>query len=291
MATPELPGVCPSCGKENPPASPVCHFCGASATSRIRLSAMGLGIALLLVITAVHFYQAATYRPDYAPLAALTAERNFERVRVKGRITDIRVIRQQYDHHQVRIEIQGEDAGDHISVRLEGEPANDFLANPSWLNRGDVIDVAASLYAGEGYRHLSVSSMQFIKLLEKGTDRGIPAAAAPAELRYATRPPPPRTTVAELLANSEKFRDQVVIARPLEVTETPQGAPFFRAADKGRPQPDLVIIGFKGTQPKVGDPISVRGKFTYYAKKGYWEIQVRNEDQSGVMVLADQPGE
>ena len=137
MATPELPGVCPSCGKENPPASPVCHFCGASATSRIRLSAMGLGIALLLVITAVHFYQAATYRPDYAPLAALTAERNFERVRVKGRITDIRVIRQQYDHHQVRIEIQGEDAGE-VADYLRAEmlaPGNILLDPESELMR------------------------------------------------------------------------------------------------------------------------------------------------------------
>lgn len=293
MATPELPGVCPSCGKENPPDSPVCHFCGASTTSRIRLSAMGVGIILLLVITAVHFYQAVTYRPDYAPLASLTAERNFERVRVKGRVTDIRVIRQQYDHHQVRIEIQGEDGGDRISVRLEGEPANDFLVNPGWLSRGDVIDVAASLYAGEGYRHLSVSSMQFIKILEKGADRGPPAGAGstPAAPREATRPPTPRTTVAELLAAPEKFRDQVVIARPLEVTETPESAPFFRAGDKGRPQPDLVVIGFKGTPPKVGDPISVRGKFTYYAKKGYWEIQVRNADQGGVIVLSEEPGE
>ena len=294
MATPEIPLNCPSCGKENPPGSAVCHYCSASTVERIPLKIVGIGIGLLIVIAATHFHLAATYEPDYASIPSLTAERNFERVRVKGRVTNLRIIREAYDHHQVRIEIEGDPAvskfpDNRISVRLEGEPANDFLTDPGFLGRGDLVDVAASLYAGEGYRHLSVSSKQFIKVLEKGTG-GAFAAEAGGESRtnrYAPSVPAPRTTVAELLADPEKFRGQVVIARPLEVVEVPAGLPFFRVGDEGKPQPELVVIGYKGELPKVGDQISVRGAFTYYEKKGYWQIQVRDWDKGGVIVLSE----
>ena len=95
MATPEIPRCCPSCDKENPPESAVCHFCGASTVERISLKIFGVGIVLLLIIAAAHFYLAASYEPDYAAIPSLTAERNFERVRVKGRVTNIQIIREE----------------------------------------------------------------------------------------------------------------------------------------------------------------------------------------------------
>ncbi len=291
MATPEIPRCCPSCGKENPPDSTVCHFCGASTVERISLKIVSLGIVLLLAIAAAHFYLAMSYAPDYAAIPSLTPDRNFERVRVKGRVADVQIVREAYDHHQVRIELEGEGGGgrysdNRISVRLEGEPANDFLSNPGFLNRGDLIDVAASLYAGDNYRHLSLSSMQFIRILEKGSGAPIDPSAASGS-RYAPAAPAPKATVAELLADPEKFRDQVVIARPLEVVEVPEALPFFRVSDEGKPEPQLVVIGYKGELPAVGDQISVRGKFIYYEKKGYWEIQVRDWDKGAVIVLTD----
>ena len=292
MATPEIPRSCPSCGKENPPESAVCHFCGASTVERIPLKILGFGIALLLVIAAVHFYLASSYEPDYAAIPSLTAERNFERVRVKGRVTNVQIIREEYNHHQVRIEIAGDESisrfpDNRISVRLEGEPANDFLSNPGFLNRGDLVDVAASLYAGEGYRHLSVSSAQFIRILEKGSAEQGGSGNEGGDARYAPSTPAVQTTVAELLADPEKFRDQVVIARPLEVVEVPEAVPFFRAIDEGKAEPQLVVIGYKGAPLSAGDKISVRGKFIYYEKKGYWEIQVRDWDRGAVIVLSE----
>ena len=296
MATPEIPLNCPSCGKENSPGYAVCRYCGASTVERIPLTIVGIGIFLLLFIAVVHFRLAANYEPDYAPIPSLTAERNFERVRVKGRVTNVRIIREAYDHHQVRLEIEGDPAvsrfpDNRISVRLEGEPANDFLADPGLVRQGDLVDVAASLYAGEGYRHLSVSSAQFIRVLERGSEDDAAADRAEGSDRYAATEPPARTTVAELLADPEKFRDKTVIARPLEVVEVPAALPYFRVCDEGQPEPQLVIIGHKGPAPAVGDKISVRGKFIYYEKKGYWEIQVRNWDKSGVIVLADEASE
>ncbi len=292
MATPEISRRCPSCGKENPPESAVCHFCGASTVERIPLKILGFGIALLLIIAAAHFYLAATFEPDYASITSLTPDQNFERVRVKGRVTNIQIIRQAYDHQQVRIEITGVDSvsrfpDNRISVRLEGEPANDFLSNPSFLHQGDLVDVAASLYAGDGYRHLSVSSAQFIRILEKGGGEGADVGGADEASRYAPSAPAVQTTVAELLGDPEKFRDQVVIARPLEVVEVPKALPFFRVSDEGKPEPQLVIIGYKGDLPAVGNKISVRGKFIYYDKKGYWEIQVRDWDRGAVIVLSE----
>ena len=292
MATPEIPRRCPSCGKENPPESAVCHFCGASTVERIPLKILGFGIALLLVIAVAHFYLAATFEPDYASITSLTPDRNFERVRVKGRVTNIQIIRQAYDHHQVRIELTGVDSvsrfpDNRISVRLEGEPANDFLSNPGLLKQGDLVDVAASLYAGEGYRHLSVSSAQFIRILEKGSGSGADVGGADDASQYAPSAPAVQTTVAELLGNPEKFRDQVVSAQPLEVVEVPEALPFFRACDAGQPEQKLVILGYKGVPLSVGNQISVRGKFIYYEKKGYWEIQVRDWDKGAVIVLSE----
>ena len=287
MPTADAPLFCPSCGKENPAGYKVCRFCAASIERRISLKIVPVGVVLLLAIAAAHFHWAANYVPDYAPIPSLTAERNFERVRVRGRVADVQILREAYDHHQVRIELEGEgerSPDNRISVRLEGEPANDFLANPGLLNRGDLVDVAAALYAGAGYRHLSVSSAQFIRVLEKGS--GPVVGAGEAETR-APAAPAVRATVADLLADPEKYRDQVIVARPLEVVETPAALPFFRVADVGRPEPQLVVIGFKGAVPAVGARISVRGKFTFYEKKGYWELQVRDWDQGAVIVLPD----
>jgi len=292
MATPEISCCCPSCGKENPPNSGICHFCGASMTERVPLRIVTVGVALLLIIAAVHFYQASTYQPDYVAISALTPEMNFQRVRVKGRVTNVQIIRGAYDHTQVRIEILDEGktspfaSQNQISVRLEGEPANDFLTNPNYINRGDVVDVAASLYAGEGYRHLSVSSAKFIQVLEKGDGRitydsatGDPTFQRPAQAQM--------TTVGALLANPEKFRDQMVVARPLEVVEVPEALPFFRVCDAGKPEPQLVVIGYKGAPLSVGAKISVRGKFTFYEKKSTWEIQAQDGDAGAVMVLSN----
>ena len=289
MATPELSRRCPSCDKENPPESTVCHYCGASLVERISLKILHVGIALLVVVAAAHFYLASTYEPEYAAIPSLTAERNFERVRVKGRVTNVQIVREDYDHHRVRIQLEGDPAvsafpDNRIEVRLEGEPANDFRSETGFLNPGDLVDVAASLYAGEGYRHLSVSSIQFIRILEKGSGA---AVAAGGDSARASSGPAVRATVAELLADPEKYRDQVVIARPLEVVEAPEALPFFRARDEGKPEPQLVVIGYKGERLKVGDKISVRGRFIYYEKKGYWEIQVSDWDKGAVIVLSE----
>lgn len=174
MSTPDTPLCCPSCGKENLSDAKICRLCGASMVERISLRIVTVGIVLLLLISVAHFYKASTYQPNYAPISSLTPELNFERVRVKGRVTNIQIIREAYNHNQVRIEIVNEGqtspfaSRNRISARLEGEPANDFLTNPDYVKRGDLVDVAAALYAGEGYRHLSVSSAQFIRVLEKG---------------------------------------------------------------------------------------------------------------------------
>jgi hypothetical protein len=292
MATPEISSRCPSCGKENPPDSGICHFCGASATERIPLRIVTVGVALLLIIAAVHFYQASTYQPDYVAISALTPEMNFERVRVKGRVTNVQIIRGAYDHSQVRIEILDEGkpspfaSQNQISARLEGEPANDFLTKPDYVKRGDLVDVAASLYAGEGYRHLSVSSMQFIRVLEKG-DGSIAYDSATGDPTFPRAAPAQQTTAGELLAHPEKFRDQLVSARPLEVVEVPEALPFFLASDAGKPESKLVVIGYKGAPLAVGAKISVRGKFVFYEKKSAWEIQVRDGDAGAVIVLPD----
>lgn len=248
---------------------------------RLHISLITIGVFVLLGLAAVHFVAAMTYTPRYTPIPKLLSEMNFEKVRVLGRVGNVSVTRGPYNSHQVRIELEDPDslrahpALRKITARLEGEAADDFLKLKDPIRKGDLIEVAASLFAGEGYRHLSVSGPKFIQLKERG--RG--------ESRETN--PDPGTTVRELLGSPEKYQNKSVHIPIAEIISVGDGIPVLRIADPGRTDKDLTVFGYEGTKFSMGQKVSVRGQFVFYEKKGYWEIKTPFGDDQAVVAVSE----
>jgi hypothetical protein len=272
---------CPSCGKPNPPEVRVCRFCTALMNNRLHLGIMTVGVFVLLGLAAVHFGAAMMYTPRYTPIPELLSEMNFEKVRVLGRVGDISVTRGAYNSHQIRIELEAQDSPRahpslrKITARLEGEAASDFLKLKDPIRKGDLVEVAASVFAGEGYRHLSVSSPQFIQVKERGRSE---PRAADVDLG---------TTVQELLISPDKYRDKNVQIQSAEIVSIGDGVPVLRIADPGHTGKDLTVFGYEGKKFNVGQKVSVRGQFLFYDKKGYWEIKTPFGDEQAVVAVSE----
>jgi hypothetical protein len=259
----------------------VCRFCAASTQDRIHIGLMTMGVFVLLGLAAVHFGAAMMYTPRYTPIPELLSEMNFEKVRVLGRVGEISVTRGPYNSHQVRIELEAQDspralpALRKITARLEGEAASDFLKLKDPIRKGDLVEVAASVFAGEGYRHLSVSSPKFIQIKERGRSESPVADTDPG------------TTVQELLSSPDKYRDKSVQILSAEIVSVGDGIPVLRIADPGRTDKDLTVFGYEGTKFSVGQKVSVRGQFLFYDKKGYWEIKTPFGDEQAVVAVSE----
>lgn len=248
---------------------------------RLHISLITIGVFVLLGLAAVHFVAAMNYAPRYTPIPELLSEMNFEKVRVLGRVGNVSVTRGPYNSHQVRIELEAQDslrahpALRKITARLEGEAADDFLKLKDPIRKGDLVEVAASLYAGEGYRHLSVSGPKFIQVKERGR-----AAARAADTDLGT-------TVQELLDSPNEYRDTSVQIPIAEIVSVGDGIPVLRIADPGRTDKNLTVFGYEGTKFSVGQRVSVRGQFVFFDKKGYWEIKTPFGDDQAVVAVSE----
>lgn len=248
---------------------------------RLHISLITIGVFVLLGLAAVHFCAAMMYTPRYTPIPELLSEMNFEKVRVLGRVGNVSVTRGPYDSHQVRIELEDPDslrahpALRKITAKLEGEAAEDFLKVKDPIRRDDLVEVAASLFAGEGYRHLSVSGPKFIQIKERGR----------AESRETDTDP--GTTVRELLGSPEKYQNKNITIRMAEIVSVGEGIPVLRIADPGRTDKDLTVFGYEGTKFSMGQKVSVRGQFVFYDKKGCWEIKTPFGDDRAVVAASE----
>jgi predicted nucleic acid-binding Zn ribbon protein len=269
---------CPSCGKPNPADAKVCRFCTAEIQNRVSVFGLyGIGILALLIVAVFHFRGAILHQPAYVEIQDLTAARNFDRVRVLGRVENISVTKGPYDSRKVRIDLSAPHAPDRsykhrISVRLEGEHASDFLAQENPVTRGDLIEVAASLFAGENYRHLSVNGAQFIWIKEKG-------AAPPPRSNDAIR-----VSVRQLLETPGAYSNQMVFVPQAQIVNVSTSWPSFVVADLQETNRTLIVFGYETRWLRPGLKVSVRGHFEFYDKNGYWEIKTRRGDRRAVWV-------
>ncbi len=269
---------CPSCGQPNPADQVFCRCCTAKLTERMPAWYLTVGALLLLLIGAIHFRAALTYRPAYLTFGELTPDKNFEKVRVLGRINRISVVREDYSNQTVKIELvppnprpRGAPA-DAITLKIEGEIARDFTALAAPPRVGDVVDVAATIYAGAGYRHLSLNGVQFIRVVESAPPPE-PAAEAPG------------LTVAELLAHPEKHRDRPIHLPRAEVVYVSSDWPLVKVADPGSTNP-VAVFGYEGRDLATGRLVAVQGTWEFYKKKGLWEIRVKAGDPAAVVPAA-----
>ncbi len=274
---------CPSCGKPIPADAPACRFCSASTVHRLPLWILTAGIVVLLVLSAIHFFEAMTYQPQLTKISNITSALNFKRVRVLGRISNLSIMRGAYSNYSVRIELKADDATpgtpfelSSIPVRLEGEGADDFIRLDKPIRRGDLVEVAASVNAGAGYRQLSVSSPSFIKVKERAPEQTLEDQSIM------------KTTVSALMNQPEPFRGKIIQIANAVVIKVSDNFPSFVIVDPGQTNASLTVFGDESHQTRVGQHVSVRGEFAYYDKKGYWEIKIPRGDTSAV---ADVPGQ
>lgn len=256
---------CPSCGRPLSAEARICRFCAASLQTRISAAWLGRGALLLLLIAAIHFTAALRYRPRLAALGDLTAEMNFERVRVAGRVINSSVTQDRYNAPLVRIELEDVATADtaarqRLSVKLEGEAAQDFVRLKDTPRRGDVLEVAGSLFAGSSYRFVSVNSASLLKIKSR------PAGA----MQEAQEDMP--ATVAELLSDPGRFSNRWIAVAAAEVADVAAAHPIVRIREPGQTN-TIVVFGFEGRQLTVGQKVSVRGQLVYFEKMGYWEIK------------------
>ncbi|MBP7829201.1 MAG: zinc ribbon domain-containing protein [Kiritimatiellae bacterium] len=266
--------ACPSCGRPLPAEATVCRCCAASLRTRISTAWIGRGALLLLAIAAIHFTAALTYRPRLADFRDLTAEMNFERVRLAGRVVNVSITQDRYNAPLVRIELEDLATADtpgrqRLSARLEGEAALDFAALQDPPRRGDVIEIAGSLFAGSSYRFVSVNSAQMIKIKSR-----------PADGTREAREDLP-ATVAELLAEPGRFSNRWIFVAAAEVADAAAAHPIVRIREPGQTN-TVLVFGFDGHRLAAGQKVSVRGQFVYFEKMGYWEIKTARGDPRAI---------
>jgi len=238
---------------------------------------------LLLVIAAIHFTAALQYRPRLTALGDLTAEMNFERVRVAGRVVNVNVTQDRYNAPLVRLDLEDLATADaparqRLSVRLEGEAALDFVALKDPPRRGDVIEVAGSLFAGSSYRFISVNSASLLKIKSR------PAGSMPE-----AREDMP-ATIAELLAEPGRFSNRWIVVAAAEVADVAATHPIVRIREPGQTN-TVMVFGFDGRSLTVGQKVAVRGHFVYFEKMGYWEIMTARGNPRAIEPVAAAGGD
>jgi hypothetical protein len=164
---------CPSCGKEVGNA-PVCLYCCAATDpgrrvteKRLMLWAAGvavLGLALLA--------WAARVETPVTPISSLAAEGAFLHFRVKGEVIRSSEFKAPYEDASVYnfwIDDRSSDKAHEsvLKLKVEGPVYADLKEAGKLPGRGDIIDVEGTLYAGEGFRLLSLNTAAMLKIEPK----------------------------------------------------------------------------------------------------------------------------
>jgi hypothetical protein len=238
---------------------------------RIKLYAVPLILASVFC-----FYQAIFAAPSFRSIASLGEKDNFGRVRVRGEVLSVRVFTDKYQRGTsivLGLGALGEgDAGSagkagEIRLKADGKVGHEIKTGGRVPSIGDILDVSASVFAGRGYRLLSLNSSHNLKVV----------GATDNKVVYT------ETTVAKVLADPEAFRDKA-IALPRARLAKRLGR--FHLGVAGEDESKLLrVYGEKPQFYRPDDVVSVRGRWTQFKKGSPWELKVDRQDPSGFVVL------
>lgn len=277
-----IDSLCPSCGREIGTERKHCIYCNAARANRKKIARIQLLAFLLFLIAAAYFFGAIFSKPVYDNIQDLDKNMNFERVRIKGKVIGKRKFPGKYEK-QTRIVLtivqesknkgadiaKGQkDFDKFIRVKAEGNVGTAILQQDSVPEVGDIVDVSASLYAGADYRVLSLNTPQSMRIIERHK-----------KIKYQ------QTTVAQLLKNPQSFRNKLVVIKKAKITRCYRSYKI-RISDI-TPKNSLLVFGVNPKAYKPGISVSVRGRFIYYEKGGYWEIKTRRNDKKAVVILSN----
>lgn len=267
----EIPETCPSCGRANPERMKRCAYCCTltAPRERITIRAMNMSTIVLFIAAAIYFMIAANLSPQYTPIAALDEKMNFQHVRVLAKVRYMNEFKDKYAKRStIQLELEdakfggGDDYEGRIKLKAEGEVARELKEKGLIPARGDVIDVSASLFAGKGYRTLSLGTAELLKVVDRASE------AAVVE-----------SSVRELVEKPESFKNKKVKIKEA-VIKAKRGKLVIEASDPADPSKTLVIFGADPSGYREGQKISAAGLFVYYDRGGYWELKVGDDDES-----------
>lgn len=264
---------CPSCGREIGSESKRCIFCGAERCGRKKVAHIRLFAFLLFIMAGIYIANALHLDPTYHAIFALDKNMNFQKVRVKGKIISVSVIPGKYDETTVVMTIaeeigEGPRDKDHrrsISLKAEGKVGS-ALIEQGLPGAGAVVDVSATLYAGDDYRVLSLGSPQLLRIISPGDIA-----------RYR------EVTIDELVKNPERFANQTIAVKKAEIVRIYEKYQMH-VSDVGEKK-SLVVFGVDPKKYRIGDLVSIQGSFAYYNKGNYWEIKIKEGDAGAVVIL------
>jgi len=267
------PVNCPSCGRLTG-GGVRCDYCCTlvSPAERITVRSLNLSTIVLFIAAFLYFAISMTLKPVYTPISELNESKAFERVRVLGKVTRVNKFPDKYGK-RITIQVEIADAkvaeGDYdetIRVKSEGDVSADMIKKGLIPQEGDMVDVTASLFAGKGFRTLSLGSAEFMRVVGKSPDSVIAEA-----------------TIAQLLGKPDDYKDKKVRIKEA-VVASKKSKIVFEAADadmKNR----ITVFGADADALTDNQKISICGKFVYYDKGEYWEIKVFQDDANGIVPL------
>lgn len=167
------PILCPSCG-EDPGGPVVCQFCCAATSPQRRVTEkqMVLVAAGVAVLGIVLLAWASTVATPVTPIKELATEGAFMHFRVKGEVIRSGMFKTPYanaDTYNFWIDDRSSDkSGESVlKLKVDGPVYADLKEAGKVPERGDTIDVEGTLYAGEGFRLLSLNTAAMLKLEKK----------------------------------------------------------------------------------------------------------------------------
>ncbi len=226
-------------------------------------------------------YLSLNAAPEFQRISSLGENLNFQRIRVLGEVMATRVKPGKYDSYLTilitlrQTALPGEEPsspasyspGGEIRLKAEGRIARELDDSKAIPLIGDVVDVWATLFAGSGYRLLSLGDPQFLRVVgETRSARKFDDVSLPA-----------------LMSSPETFKDKNVrITEAIVVKREGKLGIALRSPDG---KATLKVFGVSDRVTNVGDRISIRGQFLYFKPGQLWELKTHRGDREAVQVL------
>lgn len=273
---------CPSCGRPNPEFKKRCAYCCALTPPRERISvkSMNLSTIILFIAALVYFAISVSLSPHYTAVADLNETMNFSHVRVLAKVRYISEFKDKYQKRstiQFELEDASKGSGDEyegrIKLKAEGEVAKELKEKGLLPASGDIIDASATLFAGKGYRTLSLGTAELLKVINKSNENKTIDA-----------------DIKSLLEKPDNFKNKKIKVKEAVVVSK-RGKLIIEVADagaetvSGSKPASMIVFGVDSAGYKEGQKLSINGLFVYYERGGYWEIKVNEEEADAITIL------
>lgn len=161
--------TCPSCGMSIQPVE-VCYYCCAATSPKCRVkeTTLILWSSVVAVIGVVLLVMAAASETAVTPIAELSQDGAFNHFRIKGEVTRSFFADTPYDGSDLYSfwvadeSVRGKVVP--LKVKVDGPVYRILQEKNKVPQRGMTVDVEGTLYAGDGFRLLSLNTDSMLQI-------------------------------------------------------------------------------------------------------------------------------